>query len=268
MKTSHVAGQPSGAPSAAQLKEFFAQIESGRITKSKLQLFLRGDVHATTSYELARVLLGKNFFGPSEWSTFYGVNFSKNQLEEIPRFPWDEDVLNAPCPFVKEKLVKETHFAFLGLDVLNGKPLNILRWQSLHPTSGRPRFSTYAPHSWYAQETFASQPCVFRWYLLLTSIIPNSTSRTHEEQLKMLPADYEIPTAIAEVSKNVLVYRKVRFCANSNRRAHCQATSDVFRVVVSYLPWSGPGDEDGIGIGPWKGLPDPNVGVGASRKLP
>jgi hypothetical protein len=41
MSQSHAAGWPSAAPTAAQLKEFFAQIESGRITKRRLQVFLR-----------------------------------------------------------------------------------------------------------------------------------------------------------------------------------------------------------------------------------
>lgn len=39
--TSRAAGWPLDAPTAAQLKEFFAQIESGRITKERLQSFLR-----------------------------------------------------------------------------------------------------------------------------------------------------------------------------------------------------------------------------------
>ena len=41
MSISRAAGWPSDAPTAAQLKEFFAQIESGRITKERLQSFLR-----------------------------------------------------------------------------------------------------------------------------------------------------------------------------------------------------------------------------------
>lgn len=42
MRTSHVAGWASDSPTPAQLKEFFAQIASGRVTGSKLQEFLRG----------------------------------------------------------------------------------------------------------------------------------------------------------------------------------------------------------------------------------
>ena len=41
-KKSHAAGWASDAPTPAQLKEFFAQIESGRITQHRLQEFLRG----------------------------------------------------------------------------------------------------------------------------------------------------------------------------------------------------------------------------------
>ena len=42
MSKSHAAGWPAEAPTAAQLKEFFAQIEVERITRSLLQDFLRG----------------------------------------------------------------------------------------------------------------------------------------------------------------------------------------------------------------------------------
>lgn len=41
MSESRAAGWPSDAPTAAQLKEFFTQIETGRITKERLQTFLR-----------------------------------------------------------------------------------------------------------------------------------------------------------------------------------------------------------------------------------
>lgn len=42
MVKSHATGWPSDAPTPAQLKEFFAQIASGRVTKSRMQIFLRG----------------------------------------------------------------------------------------------------------------------------------------------------------------------------------------------------------------------------------
>ena len=43
MSNSHVTGWASDAPTPAQIKELFAQIESGRVTKESLQAFLRGE---------------------------------------------------------------------------------------------------------------------------------------------------------------------------------------------------------------------------------
>ncbi len=43
MEKSHVTGWASEMPTPAQLKEFFAQIETGRISKERLQEFLRGE---------------------------------------------------------------------------------------------------------------------------------------------------------------------------------------------------------------------------------
>ena len=58
MEKSYVAGWTSESPTPAQLKEFFAQIESRRITKKRLQSFLRGE------WEDISVLL-------ADWQQFY-----------------------------------------------------------------------------------------------------------------------------------------------------------------------------------------------------
>ncbi len=59
MGKSQTAGWTSASPTPAQLKEFFAQVETGRITKKRLQLFLRGD----TSQPIKDLLL--------DWQSFY-----------------------------------------------------------------------------------------------------------------------------------------------------------------------------------------------------
>src|SRR5712692_10425680 len=41
MEKSHIAGWVSDSPTPAQLKEFFSQVTSGRVTKARLQAFLR-----------------------------------------------------------------------------------------------------------------------------------------------------------------------------------------------------------------------------------
>ncbi|MEX2054996.1 MAG: hypothetical protein WD972_02340 [Candidatus Andersenbacteria bacterium] len=58
-KSSHVAARASEQPTPAQLKELFAQIESGRITKTSLQRFLRH------GFELAQLFAPDGLFSLS-----------------------------------------------------------------------------------------------------------------------------------------------------------------------------------------------------------
>lgn len=43
MTKSHVVGWTSDSPTPAQLKELFTQIQKGKITKKRMQFFLRGE---------------------------------------------------------------------------------------------------------------------------------------------------------------------------------------------------------------------------------
>ena len=232
--------------------------------KRVAEFILRGGLEGSVHQKLARAILGKNFFGVEEWSALYGVNFTKKQLREVADFPWNEDVLNAPCPFVKGKSVKETHFAFLGIDLIKGKSLTILEWQKIHPASGQPRFFSYAPDNWYAKEKFGNEPtCGFRWYLMPLEIVPNSTDKTYKEQVAMLPADYKVPMAIEEVTKDILYYRKNGIYLNPSRWGRCQdVTSGGGRVGVGGF---GAG---GLGVrGYWDGIRSDSIGLAASRKF-
>jgi len=77
MNKSHDSGWASDAPTPAQLKEFFAQIENRRITKEKLQMFLRGEtseVNTEEQKESWRIFYQK-FFG-------IDTDFSKISIPE------------------------------------------------------------------------------------------------------------------------------------------------------------------------------------------
>lgn len=202
--------------------------------KRVAEFMLRGGIEGSIHQKLARVILGENFFGVEEWSSLYGVNFTKKQLREIANFPWKEDVLNAPCPFVKGKKIKETHFAFLGLSSFKSKPLTILKWQEIHPASKQPQFLSYAPDCWYSKEKFATKKTSdFRWYLKLKEIIPFSTNKTRQEQTKMLPDEYGVPFAVEEVAKEILYFKKNGVYLNLNRYVRCQdLDSHGARVTV------------------------------------
>ena len=65
--------------------------------------------------EVARRLMGLNFFGTREWNRFYpAVRFSDEEFTEFFRFPWSKEFLVSSCPFDGSKRVCETHFAFFS----------------------------------------------------------------------------------------------------------------------------------------------------------
>ena len=246
-------------------KEHLARLRADPDYAKRVAKFMVwNETEKLSGQELARAILGRNFFGIEEWSFFYGIKFSKKQLRKIPEFPWSEDVLNAPCPFYKDKKIKETHFAFLGLDTFKGEPLNILKWQELHPPTDQPRFYSYAPDNWYAKELFAiTLVHTFRWYLMLLEVIPNSSNKTYPEQITMLPIGYEAPQAIEEVTKSILYYQKNGIFLNPIMYGRCRdITSDGLCVSVGHFNWEGLGISNCQG-----GYRDPIIGIAASRKI-
>ena len=231
--------------------------------KRVAEFMLRGGVSGSVNHQVVRAIMDKNFFGVEEWATLYCVKFTKKQLREVAEFPWGEEVLNAPCPFVKGKTVKETHFAFLRLENVNGKPLTILHLQELHPHNGQPKFASYAPNSWYSNQAWAtSKTAKFRWYLMPLEIVPNSEDKTYQDQVTMLPQGYEVPTAVEEVLKDLLYYRKNGIYLNPTRYARTtDVTSNGYRVIVGYF------DRHGLNVfNRWDGRRRDNIGMASSRK--
>lgn len=201
--------------------------------KRVADFIVRGGLAGEIKYKNARAILGDNFFGPEEWLADYGFNLTQEQFEKITNFPWSEDVLNSPCPFIKGKPIKETHFAFLGFESIDGKSLTILRWNEMHPRPHLPRFYQDIRPS-YRKEAFAKkETCYLRWYLMPLVTIQESLDKNYKDQLKIVPKNYEVATAIEEVTKNILYYRKTGICHNAEplRFNQCQ---NVYYKAGSY----------------------------------
>ncbi|MBI2450877.1 MAG: hypothetical protein HYV52_00850 [Parcubacteria group bacterium] len=191
------------------------------------------------------------------------MNFSQKQLRQVAEFPWGEDIINSTCPLCG-KVVKDCHFAFVGLDRINGKSLTILKLQELHPVTGQPKFCSYAPSAWYSKQKFARETTMdFRWYLLHQNIIPKSEDKTYDDQKTMLTANYEVPSAITEVTKDLLVFRKTGNFVNQSRYARCECVaSGGGRVDV------GDFGENGLRVSSyWGGGRYGSIGLAASRKF-
>jgi hypothetical protein len=218
------------------------------------------DVIIDKMHELSLEFPEMPCFGIADWQKFYGIKLTPGRMAIIANFPWSEKTLNAPCPFHPGKMIRETHFAFVGLDAIT-----IMKLQKINPKETEPRFYSYAPDAWYSQQSFATvETLKLRWYLLLKNIVPNSENKTFDEQKAMLPKEYEVPSAIAETTKDFLVHKKTGIYANSNRYARTNdLASDGRRVRVGFCAALG------VAVDAyWGGFRLGSLGVGASRKFP
>jgi len=90
MGKSHVAGRTSENPTPAQMKEFWSQVDSGKITKNLFQQFLRGN-NSHVNYDLAAQLLEDDFITPKEIMRIRSVSYGYDQLVHFFRtFPTNE----------------------------------------------------------------------------------------------------------------------------------------------------------------------------------
>ena len=209
-------------------------------------------------------------WGVREWEGLFKkrdikYRFSKKQIRQAKEFPWGWDILKAPCPFYKDKVIGETHYAFLGLAVIEqDQPLIISRFQEIFPANGQPRFFKYPPDCWYKKEDFALEIVLEpRWYLLLKEIVPNSTNLDYSNQLKILPEGYENPKTVAEVAKSMLHQKQTTVYLNPSVYARCDdLTSGGYRVYAGLFVRSG------LALSDWVGLPGYYVGLAASRQFP
>jgi hypothetical protein len=150
------------------------------------------------------------FFGPEQWEYFEEYIVEQTaRMTEIQEFPWSEMVLNSECPFEQGKKIRETHFAFLGIDSLEyiECPVSIRGlWDFNFSSPGvpPPNIFKYYKDLWYYKESFAFKKLSFRWYLIYLKYIRNSVNQTYNQQLQLLPVEYEVPTAIELVSMHCL----------------------------------------------------------------
>ncbi|MFA6077109.1 MAG: hypothetical protein WC735_03480 [Candidatus Paceibacterota bacterium] len=199
-------------------------------------------------------------FGQADWVSYYGPT------EKLG--PAVEEVLMSACPFNKGKLVKDTHFAFMGMPALDGNPLTVAKWLELHSADGQPKFY-FNTNPWHVGQPHTDIAVLEpRLYIMLREIVPGSTSKTPEEQVAMLPPEYEVPTTIAEVTKDILVYRRTGKRSNPNVWAACaERTVKTAQVNAGDVSCVGIFGGHGLSVIGWGGLQGDRVGVGASLKV-
>jgi len=208
----------------------------------------------TASYGAVRV------WGMNEWASYYGAPEKLDQQVE--------EILQSSCPFHRGKRVFDTHFAFMGVPDINGDPLTVAKWLELHPADSQPKFY-FNQNPWHAAQPHTDVAVLEpRLYIVLRDIVPGSTSKAPEEQIALLPSEYEVPSTITEVTKSILVFRKTGKRCNGSVWAACsERTIATSRAVAGLVSCVGRFVEIGLRVSGWGGFRVGCVGVGASRKL-
>lgn len=203
-------------------------------------------------------------FSAADWASYYRLEEKLN--------PQVEDILQSSCSFYSKKRVFETHFAFVGMPTINGNPLTVAKYLELHPTDGQPKFHFNSNDNrwlWHKGQPHTDIATLEpRLYLLLREVVPGSVGKPLEGQVAMLPPEYEVPSTIAEVTKDILVYRRTGKRSNPLRWAACsEHTVKTERVDAGGVSCVGHFGESGLFVCCCNDNGDVDVGVGASRIL-
>jgi hypothetical protein len=252
MTNLHAADWGSESPSPAQLKEFFAQIQSGRIIKEDLQKLLRRDhLHYTDAIGI----LGKDcVFSFEDWWKFFGDQLGYGKLEFPSNWlPWNKETIRNAVKYQK-------HFLFPGLPSIGGKPLNMLTWESLTSGTKDPRFCLTS-HRW---DQFST--CCSRWYLMPMGSYIGTLGQSFEIQKGILGDNYEVPSAIERVTANFLFYLKNGVYLDFSSRV--RTSEEQILVLGSEITGSIQITNSGLVVYPVSTNTQSGVGLAASLKLP
>ncbi len=195
------------------------------------------------AHDRARQIMGKNFFGLEEAGEHFGIKPSKKDLADLATIPYSEAVLTA-C--------KDTHVLIAVL------PFSLLDVRK------KAAKELFFDQDWYNKEQFARDKGGARWYLVRKAPVENSTSKTWDEQQRLLSKDEGTPSA------RVVVYTII---------GHFLATGERLfeKIYVRCSDLDGSGDRVDVGYfgecglelssGYWDGVRSDVIGLSSARKF-
>lgn len=248
MKKSHIVGWALDSPTPAQLKEFFSQVESGRITKQKLQSFLRSG-QVFKNEEMVRLILGSDFILPNEIAEARGVSYAEDQIQHLMDIIPPEDVL---------RWLKANNFCLMPGP---SSPMGLLDVRSLES-----KLFYSESGGWYAdkKQKFArDDKANCDWLAIRKEPVPDSERKNWDKQLTLLSQDERVPNA-GEMSWFITTFYKVRgvrlFETTYVRTSSVDSGGDRVRL--------GGFGGSGLGVSDWgDSSPDGGLGLASARKF-
>ncbi len=212
------------------------------LAKKVVRLIQNGGFEPSTSQKHAREIMGKNIFGVEEAIRHFRVNPTKQQLAYLAEVPFTESVLEA-C--------KDTHVLVAVF------PISLLDIRGACKDQG-----LFYNQDWYNKQSFAKEKGEVGWQLSRKTPVSDSTSKTWDEQNKLLGKDDEVPSVRAVVYTMVGHYKATGERLFEKIWVRCSdLDSDGDRVVV--------GSFDALGLLVhvcWDVYRSHSVGLASARK--
>ncbi|MEK7624596.1 MAG: hypothetical protein AAB404_02680 [Patescibacteria group bacterium] len=233
---------------AAGLNDKLAQkiIDSkgNELATKVVRLIQNKDLEISIGQKRAREIMDKNFFGIEEAIKYFGVNTARQQLAALSEIPFSEAVL---------KELKDAHILVAVF------PLSILDIRD------KVECKLFCSHedAWYDKQAFAEDKNEAFWQLVRKTSVPNSTSKTWDEQQTLLGKDDETPSA------RVMTYVIIGHYLATGERLFdniyvrtSSFSSDGRHVDVSSF------GRDGLGFNDfWDDSPRSDIGLASARKV-
>lgn len=200
-------------------------------------------------HELARLILGDDYVTPEEVATAYGVSYTDEQLEHFAdALPDTQTIL----------WLRANGYMLIAGPTTE---LNLLQVRDLDN-----QLFYSKTEGWYAEdkEKFAQADVVNagQWLAIRKEAVPNSFSKTWDEQQDLITKVEHVPNA-PEVSYAVTAYCKVRGVYLLRGKYVRTSSVDAGGVHV----YVGDFDEDGLSVSDyWDGYRGDNIGVSSARK--
>lgn len=236
-----VLGKLEAAGLTEELAQRIIQSKDNTLAKKVIGYVARNGYDPSTSQKRAKEIMGASYLGPEDVMKHFGVSFTDKELVQLREIPFTEAELEA-C--------KETHILFVGY------PLSILDIRNKVA-------NLFYSQDWYDKESIAKKEKVnLQWYLIRKDEVPNSTSKTWQEQQALLTNDETTPRACEVIFMVMLTFLATGIRLFEKVYVRCSdVSSHGDRVNVGTF------DSKGLNVYSWSDdHRDDVVGVAASRK--